>query len=158
MARYGKENLGIMQGTAPVRVEMVPNASHRHQQTLQQSWGRSLHTEDMTPTCQILHFEPPSGLRDELGFILGLTLEGRQDTLRHQAHHSASPRPSPPAPGSAATGLRGGFGSEVGTGNGAVRSAPHLGHGRGRGRDCSRYRHFHSCRPNITSPTRPAQR
>lgn len=29
MARYGKENLGIMQGTAPVRVEMVPNASHR---------------------------------------------------------------------------------------------------------------------------------
>lgn len=85
--------------------EMVPNTPHRHRQTLQQSWGCSLHTclntENAVPTCHILYFEPSSDLRDELGFILGVTLEGRQETLRQQAHHPASPLLSPPVPGGA---------------------------------------------------------
>ena len=110
MPCYREEHLGNVQGTVPVRVEMVPNPSQRRPQTLQQSWGRRMHTclntKNAVPTCHILGFEPPSGLRDELGFILGLTLEGRKQTLRQQAHHPASPPLCPPAPGTATSSLR----------------------------------------------------
>lgn len=75
----------------------------------QQSWGCSLHaclnTKNTVPTCHILSFEPPSGFRDEFGFILGVTLKGRHEgTLRHQAQHPTSPQRSPPAPGHPAPG------------------------------------------------------
>lgn len=80
MPCYGEETLGNLQGTVPLRVPMVPNTSHGD--TQQQSRGCSLHTchstENAVPTCHILGFEPSAGLGDELGFILGVTLEGRQ--------------------------------------------------------------------------------
>lgn len=150
-----------VQGIITVRVEMVPKASHRHLQTPLESWGRSLHTclniDNAVPTCHIFGFESPSGLRDELGFILGVILKGRHEgTLRLHAHHPASLQPSPPAPGRTAPelqrklpGLRGG--------PAAVWSPPHLGHGRGSGRDFDRRGHFPTC-PKISSLAKRARR
>lgn len=106
MPCHGEENLGNLQGTVPVRVEMVPNTSHRDTRKHSSSKAGDAHctpAENAVPTCHILGFEPPSGLRDELGFILGVTLEGRQETLSKRPiplplgsaylHLGASPRP-----------------------------------------------------------------
>lgn len=139
----------------------VPKASHRDAlQTPLESWGLSLHTclntENAVPTCHIISFESPSGLRDELGFILGGILKRRHEgTLRHHAHHPASLQPSPPAPGGTAARLQKKL---LGPGAAAaVWSAPHLGHGRGPGGDFDRRGHFPTC-PNISSLARRAGR
>lgn len=102
MACYVKENLGNVQGIITVRVEMVPKASQRHLQTPLEigKLGTLMHTclnsENAVPTCHVFGFESPSGLRNELGFILGVILKGRHEgTLRHHAHHPASLQPSP---------------------------------------------------------------
>lgn len=140
-----EENFGNVQGIVNVRVETVPNASHRdtHKQS---SKVEDVHcTPALTPRTRY----PPvtysaSNLRRVSEMSLALFWKEDKRGLDTKCTFLLSLSPAhlnlgaqPPAWEDS--------GSGEGTGNGAVRSTPHLRHGRGRGHDCRRCYHLHSC-------------
>lgn len=154
-AMLREENCGNVQGTVIVRVEIVPNGSHRDT-CKQSSKVEDVHyTPSLTPRTR---YPPVTYSASNLRRIsqMSLALFWKEDKRRLDTKFTfqlfLSPAHThlgaqPPA--------REDSGSGEGTGNGAVRSTPYLDRGRGRGHDCCRCHHLHSCQSQYLSHHRP---